>query len=436
MSSYLYELARKAAQEFAEREFRRSEFGRLATDISRAAKRGGLKSREVQQYARRLSAITGPRIARDMLAAMGLEEFESYAKKTGLSGKLQDLWEALGPVGKLIGIFSRPSRKVGGKVGLQRELQAAREFLQAFGHVVLPSPQESGVSAEDQQRLADLMRGMGWQVEEPGAGGAAGAGRRPAPLPGWTPRPSAPPIAGAPSIPTLPSRRPRPLPGWIPRPAIPPASPPPSQRPQPQAQPQSERTLARGKAGDFRRTEDVDLGGERLRTPILKTDPLISGEMIPVTSSNVHSIGFRLEPADQSPGSMPPSKGTLVIRFLTREKDGSKVPGPFYEYDDVPVLLFQEFRKAASKGKFVWDQIRVRGTVSGHKFSYRLTGIYRGYVPRQAGIKRGEQGEWYLKRRWRDPAGNLFESRLPEQRVTMSGPNRAEPNRGTPNRGR
>jgi KTSC domain len=153
--------------------------------------------------------------------------------------------------------------------------------------------------------------------------------------------------------------------------------------------------------------------------------------MIPVTSSNVHSIGFRLDPND-SFDDLQSSKGTLLIRFLADTKGGKRTsPGALYEYHDVPARVFQEFRRAASKGGFVWDNVRVRGTVSGHKYSYDLAEIVNGYVPRQAGLKRGQQGEWYLKRRFRQ-GDNVFESRLPERQVKLSGPNRAEPNRGVP----
>lgn len=117
-------------------------------------------------------------------------------------------------------------------------------------------------------------------------------------------------------------------------------------------------------------------------------DPVYRGEMIAVQSSNVHSIGFQFNDAN-------PSKGTLLVRYL-QGKVGQKVAGPLYEYYDVHPAVFDSFRKAASKGKFVWDRLRVRGSVSGHRKQYKLAGIRGGYVPRQA--KRYGDNEYFVTR--------------------------------------
>jgi hypothetical protein len=149
---------------------------------------------------------------------------------------------------------------------------------------------------------------------------------------------------------------------------------------------------------------------------------LLTGDMTPVTSSNVHSIGFRLDHERQ----MGARQGTLLIRFLGTNADGTRSgPGPLYEYYDVPARVFLAFKRAASKGKFVWDNVRMRGTVSGHRYEYDLAEISQDYVPRQAGIKRGQQGEWYLTRKFRDRrTGKLHVSQLPEEQVRRTGPNR------------
>lgn len=137
-----------------------------------------------------------------------------------------------------------------------------------------------------------------------------------------------------------------------------------------------------------------------------------TGEMIDVKSSNVHSIGFRADPRSGD----PPRSGTLLIRFLGKDAGGKRSgPGALYEYHEVPADLFRKFKWAASKGKFVWDNVRVRGTVSGHKFAYDLAGISQGYVPRQAGLRRGHQGEWFMPRKF---AGHV--SVLPMQQVRSS----------------
>lgn len=136
------------------------------------------------------------------------------------------------------------------------------------------------------------------------------------------------------------------------------------------------------------------------------TGPDIEG-MIEVTSSNVHSIGYEWPTADRL------NPGNLMVRFLGGTGKQRSGPGPLYRYHHVPYPIFEAFQIAASKGKFVWSELRVRGTVSGHQYSYDLAGTGGdGYIPRQAGLKRGWQGEWYLKRSYQGR-----ESRLPERAV-------------------
>lgn len=74
---------------------------------------------------------------------------------------------------------------------------------------------------------------------------------------------------------------------------------------------------------------------------------------------------------------------------LTGERGGR---GAMYAYFDVPVRVFERMQRAASKGKFVWDELRVRGTVYGHKYRYSLVqgqvstqrGVAGVYIPRKA----------------------------------------------------
>jgi hypothetical protein len=127
---------------------------------------------------------------------------------------------------------------------------------------------------------------------------------------------------------------------------------------------------------------------------------------------------------------------------------------------------------APSKGGWVWDHLRIRGTVSGHQKDYELAGIVGGYVPRKATygplMQAGDgwrqmSGKDRKAGRKADYVGEIF---LPRKKFTVqrnwvtsikplspaygstgdedSGPNRgkpnngrpAGPNRGTPNRGR
>jgi len=171
-------------------------------------------------------------------------------------------------------------------------------------------------------------------------------------------------------------------------------------------------------------------------------DPIMTGEMIPVTSSNVHSIGFIWNPDN-------PTRGTLRVRFLKKLRGGGTKPGASYNYEGVHPDVFAAFQVAASKGEFVWDELRVRGTVSGHQYSYDLAGTDDGgYIPRQAGLKRGQQGEFYMQRKFQGRTSSLPEQQVRGPRAALveefqqrAGqmnfmPDRGSPNRGSPRRGR
>ena len=70
----------------------------------------------------------------------------------------------------------------------------------------------------------------------------------------------------------------------------------------------------------------------------------------------------------------------------------SDTRGPMYAYDGVPARVYQRMQLAQSKGRFVWDELRIRGTIYGHKYPNRLvqgqvvtqTGISGVYIPRKA----------------------------------------------------
>lgn len=153
------------------------------------------------------------------------------------------------------------------------------------------------------------------------------------------------------------------------------------------------------------------------------------GRMHRVYSSNVYAIGY-----DPDPGGA--KIGTLKVQFYAYTPGIGKhnEAGPIYHYFNVPRTVWKAFKQASSKGRFVWDKIRIRGTVSGHKYNWTLAGVTHAYVPRRASGEGDE--EWYRKRSVAFE-GRVIRSVLPEQMV--SGPNRAGPNRGRPdepNRGR
>lgn len=177
----------------------------------------------------------------------------------------------------------------------------------------------------------------------------------------------------------------------------------------------------------------INIGGRKYR--IRRDDPLLTGEMIRVKSSNVHSIGYIWNSDD-------PAKGTLQVRFLDHRKGRSAKAGAGYQYFAVHPEVFVSFTKAASKGKFVWDRLRIRGTVSGHQYQYSIATLASdGYTPRKA--RRVGDHEYFLQRTVKGSNGKVYKSQLPQRMVgpynpspNRGTPDRGEPNRGTPNRGR
>jgi hypothetical protein len=158
-----------------------------------------------------------------------------------------------------------------------------------------------------------------------------------------------------------------------------------------------------------------------------ENDPIVTGAMIDVISSNVHSIGY-----DWNSG-----KGTLKVRFLekTGRKSRTRTAGPLYYYYNVHPEVFMAFQHAASKGKFVWDRLRVRGSVSGARYFYELaeTGA-TSYVPRKA--TRVGPNEYYLRRDHNGRQSDLEDEFVQRIGLNRHGPQGFVPNRGTPNRGR
>lgn len=121
--------------------------------------------------------------------------------------------------------------------------------------------------------------------------------------------------------------------------------------------------------------------------------PFFSDEFLAPTSSNVYSFQYFRRPRDRT--------GILYVTFKAhslqatgmvggpaRFRGGRKQlygipgqvhghsrtnePGPTYAYFSVSPSLFTRMKQAHSKGKFVWDELRVRGTIWGHKYRYSL----------------------------------------------------------------
>ncbi len=206
------------------------------------------------------------------------------------------------------------------------------------------------------------------------------------------------------------------------RPERPPVAPATVQRESGGAMPYNTRLLPNGKieikTGSFRRVYST-------------TDPIITGKWIRVSSSNVRAISFNFN-------FKFPHKSTLYVQFLGTDAAGNRVGhGPMYEYYDIAPDKFDNFRTAASKGGWIWDELRVRGSAVQHRVKYTLKGIVGGYVPRRATIRNGR--EMFVRRTIQHRAGLHEKARkpitspLPDQDL---GPARRRPRRGRPRRGR
>lgn len=176
------------------------------------------------------------------------------------------------------------------------------------------------------------------------------------------------------------------------------------QRPRPKPGGWRDETWSRGE----HETRQAELRGEVILTP---------------ESSNVYSFTYQ-RLAGQKLGTLYVTYKAPILDSnslnTTRNKSGwtqlngkpgatirgkSNSPGPTYAYLNVPPAIFSQMKAAASKGKFVWDKLRVRGTIHGHQYRYVLAkpalidhrGTPQYYVPRKA-TKRG-----YVQRSVADP---------------------------------
>lgn len=147
------------------------------------------------------------------------------------------------------------------------------------------------------------------------------------------------------------------------------------------------------------------------RAPPRPGEPSPYGQEILVQgSSNVYSYSYdarsstlfvtylahTINPAGVRRGRVRRGRGTSAEQLLgARGKtvgQGRGGRGSRYAYFDVPARVFERMRQASSKGKFVWDELRIRGTVFGHKYRYALDqgqvtiggGVSGTYIPRRA----------------------------------------------------
>ena len=191
--------------------------------------------------------------------------------------------------------------------------------------------------------------------------------------------------------------------------SAPPVQPPPIQRPVPTPQPQAPIPGTVRPIGSRFTTQPAP--------PRPGEESPYGEEILTPQSSNVYSFSYARRPGDTvgtlfvrykasglNPDSVSSGKGRRGGREQLHGKLGSTVkgkknePGPLYAYLRVPPSVYSRMQAASSKGRFVWDTLRIRGTVYGHKYAYQLVqgqvitdGKISGvYIPRKA-TKKGFQ---------------------------------------------
>lgn len=152
--------------------------------------------------------------------------------------------------------------------------------------------------------------------------------------------------------------------------------------------------------------------------------PVLEG-MFEVSSSNVHSIGYLHASTHSGPGD-------LLVRFLGVSGKERVGPGALYRYRDVPESVWDSFKNSSSYGRAVWTDLRVLGSIAGHQYAYDLeeTGNLTS-VPRQSAVKRGQSGEFFVKRTLGNRRSSLPERQVRGPRGTLPGYNRPRTSRPT-----
>lgn len=365
----IFSHAARAIADRAAAAVRGSNIGRIAKEVERFSKQrtrlSRTQSRSLQSKLMGLTANSVLMGLRSSEIGRAVESYTDMAEKYAAGDVAGQIMESLidtgvsslGPLGKVLGWLidqPRPSSMASGPI--KREIEGMIGALQAMGFSILtPSAKTGGASKQEIEDMKSILEQSGYTVT-PAEGG------------------------GQPTVEV--------------------------------GKPKVAMTAKTGGAkitirGDG--TVTIRSGGGRGYN-VPPDDPLVTGEMIQVNSSNVHSIGYDIsdEPL-----------GTLLVRYLATLPDGSRGgPGPLYKYYNVPINVFQAFRRSGSPGGFVWDKLRVRGTVSGHQFDYSLADVGpSGYIPRKARVEPDGTGnfqEVFMPRTWK-VGGKTITSPLPRE---------------------
>jgi len=138
--------------------------------------------------------------------------------------------------------------------------------------------------------------------------------------------------------------------------------------------------------------------GEEIFTP--QSSNVFSFSYFRPAGSRLGTLYVTYKASGLNPGSVSVGQrqhGKSLSRQQSLGTRGSTVRGkknergPTYAYSQVPPAVYTGMKNAVSKGKFVWDKLRIRGTIYGHRYNYALVqaqvtpGVGAGtYIPRKA----------------------------------------------------
>lgn len=408
----LFPNAMKMLQAYTAREYSDSLFGQFLGDVADYQSQAGYFSsvpQVIDKYVRR-----GRYDLFNQFEQMPFFAFTSdilkYARTGPPSPNILNFLSDLGPMGQFIRgmINADPTSHA-----LKQQLQIAANFIRAFGgKVTFPWSTSIDDFSWTIESARDFLEQAGYDVTErdnsrlpTDRGGydpfiptdstppAPGVSPIPSPLrpgePGWSPSDVMPMTPGVPGMPADPGS------SLVPGAPVPPW-PGGSQNPE-------------------------------------SNKPWFSGETVNVKSQTVHSISYDHR------------TGNLYVRYsyygpgqFWENRPGSSTPGPVYKYENVTVEQAKSLFTAPYKGTWIWDNIRIRGTWSGHRNPYELVAVERGYVPRRSVM--GEGREYWVPRTNVLAKSPSFQSlkfavAFPASPPTGEYLDRGAPYRGDPDRG-
>ncbi|MGE4105192.1 MAG: hypothetical protein AB7E74_24790, partial [Pirellulales bacterium] len=337
----LFRRASQALADEARASFRATALGKLAselTSLTRPNLAGASRRDDFEKAvldAARKNLIPGFNPA-------NVERMLARATRYGMSDfALDALFKALGPLGGILKDLTKLTRR-GREDARDRDVEAAINFLSTLGFEVVSPPGRRPPSTRQQNIAAAILEAAGWTVHPPGH-------REPTRV-------------------SRPKRR----------------------------RPRRERVIEPSEVGE--ETTAIGSGGPAT-DGYLPPTPRREGEpaaLERVTSSNVWAIGYNAASRTLYVQYKAPTLRAGAIKTKrVKTKRGKKrvrrtgtlgstvvgraeAPGPIYAYYDVPPAVARKViadAKSSSAGEAVWDYLRIRGTIHGHRYDYRLSSV-------------------------------------------------------------